>query len=277
MSLDIGIIGKSLEPQVLKYGPDQVILYALGVGAGLGELDFIYEKNLKALPTFAVAPFVPTLIPIFGRIGANLAAILHGEHKIVLHRTIPTAGSFHTQAVCRSIFDKGDKGAIMNWEFTTTDENGQVLFENHAAIIDRSAGGFGGERGPKPEKYDPPEGVEPDFRVEEITAGTQAALYRLSGDKNPLHIDPEFAALGGLPQPILHGLCTYGYAGRAVLNSVLDKDPTRLKSLAVRFMGVVFPGETLITEGWKTDGGYIIRTKTGDGRVVLGNGIARLA
>lgn len=278
MALNLDMIGKKNEDNIFKYNKDTVILYALGIGAGVDELDFVYEKNLKVFPTFAVVPFMPVAVPMFAEINFNMPSVLHGEQKIELHNPIPTSGTLVTSAVLTSVYDKGDNGALTNWEFESRDEDGQLIFVNKASIMDRSAGNFGGDRGPKAERFDPPEGKDPDFRVEYVTSLDQAALYRLSGDKNPLHIEPEFAKLGGLPRPILHGLCTYGFAGRAVLHSVCGSDPARLKSLAVRFLGPVFPGDTLITEGWKIDQGkYVIRTTAQDGRAILGNAVAEVA
>lgn len=278
MALNLDLIGKQIGPVPFTYGPDTLILYALGIGAGVEELDFVYEKNLKVFPTFAVIPFIPSFLASFVReSGLNLQAVLHGEHKIVLHRAIPVSGTIHTTTICESIYDKGDKGAMLNVGFETRDGNGDLLFENKAVIVDRSAGNFGGDRGPRSELSAPPEGQAPDFRVEHSTSSDQAALYRLSGDKNPLHIDPDFARKGGFDRPILQGLCTFGFAGRAVLHRLCESDPGRLKSFSVRFMNVVFPGDTLITEGWKTaPGSYIIQTKTRDGRVALGNGRAEI-
>ena len=270
MGLNLSIIGEKLDAGTMEYGTDQVILYALGVGAGVAEeLDFVYEKGVKILPTFAVYPFVPSLMPLSARAGINLPKVLHGEHKIVMHGPIPPQGRFCTTAFCQSMYDKGDKGAVINWVFETRDESGRLLFENHAAIMDRSAGNFGGDRGPKGEKLDPPDKA-PDFEADYQTSPDQAALYRLSGDKNPLHIDADFAAKGGLPRPILHGLCTYGYAGRAVLRHVCQGDPARLKTFFARFLGVVFPGESLKVQGWNLeDGRCLLRTTAGEGRPVL--------
>lgn len=277
MALNLEMVGQRFEPYPFKYDRDQVILYALGIGGGVDELDFVYEKNLRVYPTFAVVPLITGIIDLIGKLNINLLGLLHGEQKIVVHKPIPPQGTVYTSSFCRSIYDKGDKGAICHVEFETRDENSELLFENFVVLFDRTAGNFGGEPGPKPERVVPPEGVAPDFRVVDDISPNQAALYRLTGDKNPLHIDPDFARKGGLKKPILHGLCTYGFAGRAVLKGACGGDPARFRSLGVRFMNVVYPGETLITEGWKSGKGrYIIRTKTGDDRVVLGNAVAEV-
>jgi acyl dehydratase len=278
MALNLDIVGKKTDPLPFTYDTDKVILYALGIGAGVDELDFVYEKNLKVFPTFAVIPGLPAFIPLMMNARLNMLAVLHGEQKIVLHGPMPTSGTIRTSGSCSSIYDKGEKGALINIEAESRDDKGQLLFENHVVIVDRSAGNFGGDRGPKAEKLDPPKGQAPDLHTEHVTSANQAALYRLSGDKNPLHIDPDFAKLGKLPRPILHGLCTFGFAGRAILHSLCGSDPARFKSFAVRFTGVVYPGDTIITEGWKVaEGRYIIQSRTQDGRVVLGNAVAEVA
>ena len=278
MTLNLDMVGEKMDPVPFTYDEDRVILYALGIGAGIEELDFVYEKNLRVFPTFAVVPFIPSLLSTFvPRVKLNLFAVLHGEQKITLHKLIPKSGTIYTTTTFDSVYDKGDKGAMFNISFETRDENGDLIFENKAVVVDRSAGNFGGDRGPKSEIVTPPEGRDPDFRFEYATATDQAALYRLSGDKNPMHIDPEFARKGGFHRPILQGLCTFGFAGRAVLYGACNGDPARFKSFSVRFMNVVYPGDTLITEGWETDTGiYGIRTKTRDGRVVLGNAVAEV-
>jgi len=277
MALNVGVIGKKMETGPFTYNEDTVILYALGIGAGLDDLPFIYEKDLKVFPTFAVIPFGPGLLPFVQEANINVFTLLHGEQKITLHKPIPTSGTISSVATCESIWDKGDKGGVITLNVESRDEKGELLFENKALLMDRSGGNFGGERGPKTELINPPEGKTPDFSVAYTSSKDQAALYRLSGDKNPLHIDPEFAAMGGFDRPILHGLCTYGYAGRAILQSICGGDPAKLKSFGVRFKGVVFPGDTMTTEGWKIgDGKYTIRVTTQDGRVVLGNSLVEI-
>ena len=278
MGLNLDIIGKKSDPIPYTYDQYRVILYALGIGAVVEkELDFVYEKNLKVFPTFAVIPYMPAMGTMMAESGLNMFAVLHGEQKITLHNLIPTSGTITSTASCTSIYDKGDKGAVVNMYAETRDDKGELLFENNAVIMDRSAGNFGGDRGPKTEKFDPPEGKDPDFHVEYVVPIDQAALYRLSGDFNPLHIEPEFAKMGGFDRPILHGLCSFGYTGRAILHSACESDPARFKSFSCRFTGVVYPGDTLTIEGWKADQGkYIIRTMTQDGRVVLGNAVAEV-
>lgn len=277
MALNLDLIGRRTDPIPYTYDTDKVILYALAIGAGVEDLDFVYEKNLKVFPMFAVIPASPAIRATLAGTGHNLPMMLHGEHKVIMHNPIPISGTVYTTGVWESVYDKGDNGAILNLSLMTLSEKGEPLFENKVAAMDRSAGNFGGDRGPKIERLDPPEGKAPDFLVEYPTSTNQAALYRLSGDKNPLHIDPDFAKKGKLNRPILHGLCTYGYAGRAVLQALCDNEPARLKSFATRFINVVFPGDTLITKGWRLDEGkYVIQVKTQDERIVLGNSIAEV-
>ncbi len=277
MALNLDIIGKKMDPAPYHYDADQVILYALGIGAGVENLDFVYEKNLKVYPTFAVIPFMPALLHFISAANLNMFKVLHGEQKVILNKPIPTSGRLSTTAVCTAIYDKGDNGAVVNIDFDTVDENGELIFKNQTVAIDRSAGNFGGARGPKSEKILPPEGQGPDFQVSYETSVNQGALYRLSGDKNPLHIDPDFAKKGGFDKPILHGLCSYGLAGRTIVNVACGGDPGRLKSFGVRFMNVAFPGDTLTTWGWRVNGGkYVIVTTNQDGQIILGNGLAEI-
>jgi acyl dehydratase len=272
MAINPDVVGERTEALPYTYSEDDTILYALGLGAGVDQLDYVYEKNLKAFPTYAVIVPEPAMIVLGEKVKPNLAALLHGEQGLVVHKPIPPSGTFFTSGVCTSIYDKGDKGAVLNFDFESRDEKGELCFENRVVIVDRSAGNFGGDRGPKTERLDIPQGKDPDFRVEFVTSRDQAAIYRLSGDKNPIHIDPEFAKLAGFDKPILHGLCSYGIAGRAILEGICGNDPARFKSFSARLMNVVFAGETLITEGWELgDGSYVLQTRTPDGRVVLGN------
>jgi acyl dehydratase len=275
MGIDLELAGKRIAPIRHEYTWRDTVLYALGVGAELpGERDFVFEMaGPRVLPTFAVVPSFRTLIDVVSRLGAVPTSILHGEQEVILHRPIPPAGALVTSAVVRGIYDKG-KGALVVVEAQTADDAGEPVFDNVFSIFVRGAGGFGGERGPEARDATPPDRA-PDFEVSQRTGTEQAALYRLSGDLNPLHISPQIAALGGFDRPILHGLCTYGYAGRAILAQACGGDPSRFRGFAARFSGVVFPGDTLTTRGWlREPGTYVVNVSKDDGTVVLSNSLA---
>ena len=209
--------------------------------------------------------------PNFGE-DIEWSLMLHGEQTIRLSRPIPPEGKLFQTGVITNIYDKG-KGAVFHAKITGETEDGNHLYDAHWAIFYLGAGGFGGDPGPKAEPITPPEGVEPDFSFSCKVAENQAVLYRLSGDLNPLHLDPAAAKRGGFDRPILHGLCTYGIATRSLVSGPLDGDVSRLKEFKARFSSTVYPGDTLTTECWKTDGGYIIQAKT-ENSIVLSNALA---
>ncbi len=276
MALDLSFVGKKMEPMAFDYTERDVMLYALGVGCGTGDLAFTYEKNLQTLPTFAVVPAFPSLGGLVGALKINPVMILHGEQRIELNGPIPTKGRLMTTPSIRAIYDKGS-GALCVLDAETTGPDGKPLFRNTFGIFVRGEGGFGGERGPSGPKNVPPE-REPDHVIEMTTLPQQALIYRLSGDYNPLHADPGFAGMAGFDRPILHGLCSFGHAGRAVLSACCDNDPARLKDFEVRFSGVVFPGDTIITSIWRDgDNHAIVQSKTQRGDVVVGSAAATFA
>ena len=278
MSLNLDIIGRKYEWKPFIYNEDNVILYALSIGAGVEDLDFVYEKNLKVFPTFGcVTDDLSVMFQMYEDVGINLPTVVHAEDNFISHNVLPTSGVIYRTMVLESVYDKGDKGALFNYVVGARDENNQLLCEDRIVVMDRGAGNFGGNRGSRPKKIDPPEGKAPDFQVEWSTSPDQAALYRLSGDKNPVHVDPGFARKGGLDRPILQGMCTYGFAVRAIVNSICERDPLRFKSFSARFTNMVYPGETLITEGWEDESGkYIIQVRKEDGTIVLGNAVAEV-
>ncbi len=268
MPIDLSAVGKKLGSVEHTYNQRDVMLYALGVGCGTDELSFTYERELKVLPTFAVIPSFPAMLNLGGAMQVNPAMVLHGEQAIEVPEPIPTEGHVITTPIIKAVYDKV-KGAVVVVATESVDAKGKVLFRSQSSIFVRGEGGFGGDRGPSGEKNVPPDRA-PDKSISYTTLPQQALIYRLSGDMNPLHADPQFAAMGGFDRPILHGLCTYGHAGRAVLAAYCDNDPARLKSFAVRFSGVVFPGETITTDMWQVAPGKIVLTaKTERGQAVL--------
>ncbi|RPK65569.1 MaoC like domain protein [Streptomyces sp. ADI96-02] len=235
-----------------------VLLYHLGIGAGRPatdprELRYTLESRLQVLPSFATVAGAGTAA--FGGMGApgidvDRAAILHGGQTVRVHRPIPVTGSAVQTSKVAAVYDKG-KAAVIVLRTEAGDDDGP-LWTNDAEIFVRGEGGFGGERGPSA-RPDAPQGP-PDHTVEQPVREDQALLYRLSGDWNPLHADPAFAESAGFDRPILHGLCTYGITLKAVTDTLLDGDASRVTACRTRFAGVVLPGETLRIRMWAGDG-----------------------
>lgn len=274
-AVDLSVVGKKTDPIVFQYSWKDVVLYALGVGVSADELSFVYENapgGLKVLPSFCVV----AAIKAYPYIGDNIeySRFLHGEHMIRLSRPIPPEGKIIQVGEVTHIYDKG-KGAVYHIQITGETEDGRHLYDIEWIAFYVGAGGFGGDPGPKAETLKPPENVEPDFSISYRVAENQAAIYRLSGDLNPLHLDPGAARRGGFDRPILHGLCTFGFATRAIINGLLDGDVARLKEFRARFTDVVYPGDTLTTKGWKDKGQYIIQVKN-ERAVVMGNAVAKV-
>jgi len=221
-ALSPDVVGLELPPSTFDYEERDVMLYALGIGAK--ELPFIFERNLKVIPTFAVIPAFPALMGLAQNVEINPVMLLHGEQGFQIAKTIPTSGSLTTSGTVTGVYDKG-KGALITIDSKTTDAAGETVFTNTSGVFIRGAGGFGGDRGPQAANKAPERA--PDKSVDDTTLDIQAAIYRLSGDRNPLHVDPDFSKMAGYDRPILHGLCSFGYAGRAVLaDSVTPAAPS---------------------------------------------------
>lgn len=280
MPLDHGLVGVASEPVERTWRSDDVILYALGVGAGApdptAELAFTTENTagveLRALPTFAV-------LAAAARTGRRLgdfdpARLVHAEQAFELHAPLPVDGRVQVVSTVTQIADKGS-GALVSTENTATDaETGKPLVTTRSGVFIRGEGGFGRSGGPS-EHWALPDRA-PDAQVRYATRPEQALLYRLSGDRNPLHSDPAFAARGGFARPILHGLCTYGFTGRALLHALCGSDPDRFDAMSGRFTKPVLPGQELVVSVWDDGpGSALFRTATDDGTVVIDRGRVR--
>ncbi len=281
MSLDLSKVGTTTQAYAKTYDWKNLAAYALGIGAKKDELAYLYENakgGMKAYPTFAVVPAFDAIIDLLGQANANLAMVVHGGQKIFAHRAIPDHGTLSTTGTLKGIYDLKKFAQVVLATDTTL--GGEKLFSTTWSIIIRGAGGFDGPRPPESE----PEPTVPkdrpaDWSVEEATSPEQALLYRLSGDVNPLHADPEFATAVGFPQgPILHGLATYGFAARAAAKKAAGGDGTRIKAFAAQFRKPVWPGDTLVTQGWDVGGGKIALSTSVQGRpdAVLSNAWAEI-
>ncbi|GAB3506232.1 MaoC/PaaZ C-terminal domain-containing protein [Amycolatopsis cihanbeyliensis] len=259
-------IGAELDEVRFAWTSSDVLLYHLALGAGdsptdAAELRYAYEADLRVLPTFAtVAPNLRTFEPpsvSFPGVEIDLERVVHGRQGVTVHRPIPVEGKAVARTRITDILDKG-KAAVILQETAVTDPDGSPLWTATSSIFARGEGGFGGKRGSS-DRIDPPERA-PEVVVDTPTLPQQALLYRLCGDRNPLHADPEFAARAGFEVPILHGLCTYGIVAKAVTDAMLDADVTRIRSWSAKFAGTVLPGETLRTRIWREDGNLVVTT-----------------
>jgi acyl dehydratase len=273
---------------VHRYTERDTMLYALGLGFGQdpmdrGALRFVYEEGLQAVPTMAAVMGSPGIWWRDPKTGADAVKLVHGEQDVRVLRPLPVKGCVTARNRVVSLTDKGaGKGAVAVVLRTLVDAaSGDTVAESRNVTFLRGDGGFsadGGQSDPGPEPLPAVPERAADVEVSYATRPEAALIYRLSGDVNPLHADPEVAAKAGFDRPILHGLCTYGMAGRAVIEQVLDHDAARLKRLALRFTSPVWPGETVRYELWR-EGGALLRLRASvDARktVVLNNGLVEL-
>jgi len=263
------------------YTEKDTILYALGLGCGADpsepdDLKYVYENGLAALPTMAVVLASPGNWLGSKESTVDYTKVLHGEQYLTLHRPLPPSGTVVGRGRIADLLDKGkEKGAVLYAERTLIDKaSGEPIATLTSAAMLRGDGGFGGKSGPQPEPHKLPESA-PTKQVDIKTYPNSALIYRLSGDWNPLHADPKVAAAGGFKTPILHGLCTYGTAGRALIKACCDGDPARLRSMQVRFSAPVLPGETIRTQMWQEGNRVSFRARVVERDVVvLNNGLA---
>jgi acyl dehydratase len=272
MPIDVdAAIGAELEPMEFSWTSSDIQLYHLGLGAGANPLDprelrYLIDETPQVLPTFGnvAQSFHMTEPPKvqFPGIDIELSRVLHASEAISAPGPIPPSGTGTAVTRFTEIWDKG-KAAVIWSETEVTDPAGKLLWTQKRSIFARGEGGFGGERGPSTTTTIPDRA--PDLELDVPTLPQQALLYRLCGDRNPLHSDPEFATAAGFPKPILHGLCSYGMACKALADALFDGDVAQVGSYGARFAGVVFPGETLKVNVWK-DGGRFVGAVTAPSR-----------
>lgn len=264
----------------MSWSSKDALLYAVGIGAGHEELAFTTENtdgvDQQVFPTFPVV-VGSGAGSAMGSIGTfDPTQLVHGRQAVTLHGPIPPSGTATVTGEIAGMFDKG-KAAVVDMKTTAT-VDGEVLYSTMSSLFIRGAGGWGGERGPSGPQNVPPE-READHAVTYQTSRDQAFVYRLSGDRNPLHTEPSFAAMGGFDTPILHGLCTYGFTGRALLHTVCAGDPAAFGHIEGRFTSPVFPGESLTVRMWDaSDGTAVFTTSAGEGdaeRLVIDQGLLR--
>jgi acyl dehydratase len=270
-------VGSTSEPFTTSWTSKDALLYAVGIGAGADELAFTTENtggvDQQVFPTFPVV--IPAGGGVMRSIGTfNPAMLVHGEQRVTLHKPIPPDGSATVTSTIVGIYDKG-KAAVVASETSAVDPGGEPLYTTYMSAFIRGEGGWGGERGPGGARNEPPDRAA-DHTVTYQTSPDQAFVYRLSGDRNPLHTDPKFAAMGGFDRPILHGLCSYGFTGRALLHALAGSDPARFHHIEGRFSSPVLPGDALTISVWRTgDGEAVFQTAKDDGTVVIDQGLVR--
>ena len=294
MGLNLDAVGSTSDPAERSWTSKDALLYALGVGAGaldpIGfELDLTTENSAgvqqRVLPTFT------TIVGQGGGGRASLgdfdpAMLVHAEQSIRLHGEIPTEGTVTTTTTVAGMYDKGSAGLVVLESESRHAGSGELAFASRSALFIRGVGGFGGPRNPEGDEQtalaaEPLPTREPDEVVTYTTRPDQALLYRLSGDRNPLHSDPVFAKRAGFDRPILHGLCTYGFTGRALLHTVCGSDPARFGAMRSRFSKPTMPGDALTVAVWdigdRAKGAYRFRTETQRGETVIDAGLFQLA
>ncbi len=278
MPLNPEAVGSESEPTEVSWTSKDTLLYAVSLGCGTSELPYTTENTngvaQQALPTFPVV--IPGGQGAMRSIGTfNPAMLVHGSQSVTLHQPLPVEGTATVVGKVVAMYDKV-KAGIVAMETTATAPDGSLLYTTGSSVFIRGEGGWGGDRGPSGAQNVPPDRAS-DHSVTYTTSLDQALLYRLNGDRNPLHSDPSFAAMGGFDRPILHGLCSYGFTGRALLHALCDGQSANFKHIEGRFASPVIPGEALTIDAWVIgEGEAVFTTSVGD-RVVIDQGLLRFS
>jgi acyl dehydratase len=275
MPLNPDAVGTESEPSKVSWTSKDTLLYAVSLGCGQNELAYSTENTngveQQVLPTFPV---------VIGGGGGAMAAIgtfnpallVHGQQAVTLHKPLPVKGEATVVGKVAAMYDKGKAAVVVMETRATDDADGEPLYSLRSSMFIRGEGGWGGDRGPSGPVNVPPERAA-DHEVTFQTSPDQAFVYRLNGDRNPLHTDPSFAAMGGFDRPILHGLCSYGFTGRALLQTFCGGDSARFRHIEARFASPVLPGDALTISMWDVGNGQaLFQTSVGD-RVVIDQGL----
>ncbi len=277
MPLNPDAVGATSEPAEFSWTSKDALLYAVSIGAGEDELAFTTENTAGVdqvvFPTFPVVMGYGAGRGVMSNIGKfNPAMLVHGQQAVTLARPIPPEGTATLTSRLTDMFDKGKAAVVVTVNDVTMD--GEPLYSTRMSAFIRGEGGWGGDRGPSGPQNEPPD-RDPDKTVTYQTSTDQAFLYRLNGDRNPLHTDPSFAAAGGFDKPILHGLCSYGFTGRGLLHLLCDSDPATFHHIEGRFASPVLPGEALTIKAWETAPGEAVFTTSVGDRVVIDQGLLK--
>ena len=285
MALNPDAVGSVGEPYKISWTSKDSLLYAVSLNVSSDQLEYVTENSTgvtqKALPTMPVVlgsgQATAASNPMRNVGEFNFANLVHASQSITLHQPLPVEGTATVQSKLVAMYDKV-KAAVIVTEAEATDADGKPLYSTRSSVFIRDAGGFGGERGPSGAQNEPP-AKAPDHEITFQTSADQALLYRLNGDRNPLHSDPNHPAVtaGVFPKPILHGLCTYGFTGRGLLNALCGGDANRFKHIEGRFASPVFPGEALTIKMWETAKGEAVFTTSVGDRVVIDQGLVRFS
>ena len=284
MPLNPDSVGAVGDVRTISWTSKDALLYAVGIGAGQADLQFTTENTKDTpqvvYPTFAVVAgsgSAPSGASALSKVGTiNWPMLVHASQAITLHRPIPVEATATAQDRVVAMYDKG-KAALIVVENEVKTVAGEPLWKTQSAVFIRGEGGWGGDRGPSGPQNQPPDGAAPDHEVTLQTSPDQAFLYRLSGDRNPLHTDPSFAALGGFDRPILHGLCSYGFTGRVLLAQLVHNDVSRFHHIEGRFSSPVLPGDALTVRIWRIAVDCAVFTTSVADRVVIDQGLARFS